>query len=202
MQNRIILSLDELSLDACLNLVSRISDRIYAVKIHNLYDAHGPSVVRRLYDAGARKVWVDAKLHDIPNTVRLRSEAIASSGANILSVHASGGIAMMKAAVAGFASDVYAVTLPTSLSEQETRELYGQSAKEKILYFAGLAKLAGVLGVVCSANEVGFLSKQPELQGLEFIVPGVRSFGKEVHDQQRVDTPRNAHRCRSPDHPS
>lgn len=192
MQTKIILALDELSLDACIGLISKLGDRVYAIKIHTMYDAEGPSVVQRFRDAGAQRVWVDAKLHDIPHTVQLRSEAIARSHADILSVHASGGVLMMKEAVRGFSSQVYAVTLLTSLKEEEVHAIYGKTTMEKVFQLARLAKLAGVHGVVCSANEVGFLSKQPELEGLLFVVPGVRSLGQEAADQGRIDTPSNA----------
>lgn len=186
---RVILALDELTLDEALDLVSKISPRVYGVKVHNIVDQHGPSVVKQLLQAGARRVWVDAKLHDIPNTVRLRANAIMKSGADIITVHASGEIEMMIAAVeGGHPSKIFAVTVLTSLGEEQT-ELYGQSSKAAVLYFARLAKLAKVHGIVCSPQEVGVLSKRPELQGLEFVVPGIRSAGKDAGDQKRVGTP-------------
>jgi len=195
MQNRIILAADELSLAQCLDLASKIGGRVHAIKIHNVFDAQGPTVVEQLHHAGAERVWVDAKLHDIPNTVRLRAEAIADSGAEIITVHASGEIEMMKAAVKAFPFEVYAITVLTSLNEEQAHLLHGQPTKAGALYLARLAKLAGVDGIVCSPKEVGILAKRPELKGLKFIVPGVRSAGKDVGDQQRVDTPGNAVRA-------
>ena len=192
MQSRIILATDELSVEECLSLASRVGGRVHAIKIHNLFDLLGPTILQQLHDVGMERIWVDAKLHDIPNAVRLRAKAIAASGANILSVHASGGIEMMAAAVEAFAGEVYAVTLLTSLDEEQIELLYGRPSQTGVLYLAGLAKVAGVAGVVCSAKEVGMLAKRPELKGLKFIVPGVRSAGKYSGDQQRVDTPINA----------
>lgn len=186
--SRIILALDELNLDQCLELVSRVGDRVYAIKIHNIFDQQGPGVVQRLRDAGARRVWVDAKLHDIPNTVKFRAKAIADSGADILSIHASGEIEMMMAAVESGPAEIYAVTVLTSLGEEQAHLLHGQPSGSMTLYLARLAKLAGVHGVVCSPKEVGILAKRPELQGLKFITPGVRSSSKAIDDQKRVDT--------------
>lgn len=183
---------DELSLDQCLELASQVGDRVHAIKVHNMFDKQGPGVVQRLRDAGARRVWVDAKLHDIPNTVKLRAKAIAESGADILTVHASGEIEMMMAAVEAGPAEIYAITVLTSLGEEQAHLLFGQPSVAGALYRARLAKLAGVHGVVCSPKEVGILSKRPELQGLKFITPGVRSPGKAADDQKRVDTPAGA----------
>ncbi|MFW5853411.1 MAG: orotidine-5'-phosphate decarboxylase [Patescibacteria group bacterium] len=190
--NRIVLAVDELSLDQCLELASKVGDWVYAIKIHNVFDQQGPDVVQRLRDAGARRIWVDAKLHDIPNTVKLRAKAIAESGADILTVHASGEIEMMMAAVEAGPSEIYAITVLTSLGEEQAHLLHGQPSKAEVLYLARLAKLAGVHGIVCSPKEVGILAKRSELQGLKFITPGVRSPGKATDDQKRVDTPAGA----------
>jgi len=192
MPNRVILAADELSIEQCLGLASKIGSRVHAIKVHNAFDAQGPTIVQQLHDAGAERVWVDAKLHDIPNTVRLRAKAIADSGAEIITVHASGEIEMMMAAVEAFPYEVFAITVLTSLNEEQAHLLHGQPSKAGVLYLARLAKLAGVAGVVCSPKEVGILAKRPELKGMKFIVPGVRSVGKDAGDQQRVDTPLNA----------
>ena len=192
MSEKVILAADELTLEQCLDLTRKIGPRLHAVKVHNVIDEHGPGVVAQLKEAGARRVWVDAKLHDIPNTVRLRARAIARSGADIVTVHASGGIEMMKAAVEiglGGLYDIFAITVLTSLSEEEVRLFHGQPSKVAVLYLARLAKLAEVHGVVCSPQEVGILAKRPELQGLEFVVPGIRSVGRDANDQQRIGTP-------------
>ncbi len=188
----IIIAADELTLEQCLDLASQIGDRVYAIKIHNMFDEHGPGVVERLRDAGARRVWVDAKLYDIPNTVRLRARAIAKSGADILTVHASGEIEMMMAAVEEGPAEIYAITILTSLNEEQAHLLHGQPSKAGALYLARLARLAGVHGVVCSPKEVGVLATRPELLGLRFVTPGVRSSGTGADDQKRVDTPAGA----------
>jgi orotidine-5'-phosphate decarboxylase len=195
--SKIILAADELSWDQCILLANKIGQRVYAIKIHNLFDSMGPSVVRQLHTAGANRVWVDAKLHDIPNTVRLRVKAIAESGANIITVHASGEIEMMMAALEAaakftYSPEIFAITALTSLGEEQIHLLFGQPSKAGVLYLARLAKLAEIKTVVCSPKEVGLLVKRPELKGMKFTVPGVRSLGKDAGDQQRVDTPLNA----------
>ena len=162
--SRIILAADELDLVQCLDLACKVGERVYAIKIHNLFDAHGPEIVRMLRDKGVRRVWVDAKLHDIPNTVKHRAKAIANSRADILSVHASGEIEMMMAAVESGISEVYAITVLTSLDEERAHLLHGHPTKAAALYLARLAKLAGVHGVVCSPKEVEILVKRPELR--------------------------------------
>ncbi len=190
MQERIILAADELTLDQCLGLASKIGSKVHAIKVHNVFDLQGPSVVARLREAGAQRVWVDSKLNDIPNTVRLRAKAIANSGADILTVHASGEIEMMMAAVeSNVLVEIFAITVLTSLSEEQAHLLHGHPSKAAVLYLARLAKLAGVHGIVCSPKEVGILAKRPELRGLKLVVPGIRSAGKDAGDQQRVDTP-------------
>jgi len=190
-KDRVILTADELDLEQTLSLVRRVGDRVYGVKVHNLWDLHGPGVVRQLLDAGAPRVWVDLKIEDIPNTARLRAQAVADSGAQMLSVHASGEIEMMMAALES-GLEIIAITVLTSLTEEQAHLLHGQPSKAAALSLARLAKLAGVPSVVCSPHEVGVLAKRPELSGMNFITPGVRSAGIAIGDQKRVDTPKAA----------
>lgn len=187
-RERIIVALDGLGADESLMLVREIGG-VYAVKIHDLWDREGPGVVQVLKDAGAPRVWVDLKFKDIPNTVGLRARAVRDAGADIVTVHASGEIEMMQAALEHGPSEIFAVTVLTSLSEEQAHLLHGQPSKAAVLYMARLAKLAGVHSVVCSPQEVGVLVKRPELEGMEFIVPGIRPAGAETADQKRVNTP-------------
>lgn len=193
MTDRIVISADELGEQELLALTSAVGSEVYAIKIHDRYDALGPSIVGALKDAGAQRVWMDAKLHDIPNTARARAKAFAENGVDILTVHASGGVDMMRAAKEGAPNaEIYAVTVLTSLSEETTGLVYGRSSMETVRTLAHLAQEAGIDGVVCSAKEVGVLSKEPALDGLKFVVPGVRSPGADAHDQKRVATPAEA----------
>ncbi len=193
MNEKIIISADELGEQELLALTSSIGPRAYAVKVHDVYDKLGPSIVGALKDAGAQKVWMDAKLHDIPNTARARAKAFADNGIDIITVHASGGVEMMRAAKEGAGSaEVYAVTVLTSLSEEAATTIYHQKVQEQVLALAHLAKEAEVDGVVCSAKEVAMLAADPALIGLKFVVPGVRSPGADTHDQKRVASPKEA----------
>ena len=188
-ERRIVLAADELTLDRCLDLTHIMGGRLYAPKVHILFDRHGPGVISKIKEHGARYVWMDAKLCDIPNTVGRRAKEYRDVGVDILTVMASGGIEMMMAAVEKGPSRIYAVTILTSLSEEETCLVYGMPPKAAVLNLARMAKLAGVHGVVCSPQEVEMLAKRPELKGLEFVVPGIRSAGKDAGDQKRIGTP-------------
>lgn len=201
MMGHIVLALDELPLARCVELIQiaadlerSIGDCVYASKIHNLYDDEGPGVVEKLKKAGARKVKVDFKLHDIPNTVRARARALANAGADIITVHIPGGIDMMKAAIEGVdgKAEVWGITALTSLSEEEIHLDAGHPSKAVVLHRARMAKLAGLHGVVCSPKETAMLVARPELKGLDIVNPGVRSPGVNQGDQARVDTPANA----------
>src|SRR5450830_672426 len=138
---KIILALDEIqNLEEVIALVKKIGHLFYAVKIHNLYDKFGPDVVHKLKEAGAEKVWVDFKLYDIPNTSKLRAESI---NADIISVHASGGVQMMKEAVSS-GKEIFAVTMLTSFSPDEVKQIYNREVDEVVLSLAKMAKEAGV----------------------------------------------------------
>ena len=186
---KIILALDEIqSLDEVLALVKKVGHLVYAVKIHNLYDKFGPEVVAKLKEAGADKVWVDFKLFDIPNTAKLRSENIS---ADMISVHASGGVEMMKKAVAS-GKEIFAVTVLTSFSPEEVKSIYNGEVNDVVLNLAKMAKEAGVAGIVCSPQEIKLIKSNPELNNLKIITPGVRSKGADMNDQNRVSTPAQA----------
>ena len=193
-EQKIILATDEFNYNEIIDFVKKFGNKVFGVKIHNLFDQFGPKIVSELQTAGAKRVWVDAKLHDIPNTVKLRAKAIAGSGCNILSVHASGGEEMMRAAKEGFGSGkVYAVTALTSLTEENLKAIYNvENFEELVKYLAKLAKNSGVDGLVCSPKEISLLKSDPDLKNLELVVPGIRSVGVDVNDQQRFDTPTNA----------
>jgi orotidine-5'-phosphate decarboxylase len=193
MSDKIILSADELGADAVVALTEAIGSKVYAVKIHDVYDALGPSMVEKLKTAGAQRVWMDAKIHDIPNTARARARAYANNGIDIITVHASGGVEMMRAAKEGAPNvEVFAVTVLTSLAEADAEQIYHAKISDQVLSLAKLAKEAGMDGVVCSARELEILAKEPTLSGMKFVVPGIRSAGKDTQDQKRTATPADA----------
>jgi orotidine-5'-phosphate decarboxylase len=186
---KIILALDEIqNIKVLTSLVSKIGDKVYAVKVHNLYDREGPEIAKILFGAGAKKVWVDAKIHDIPNTGKLRSKDILG---DIVTVHASGDVDLMKEVVAS-GKEVFAISVLTSLKPERVRHIYNRTVEEQVYILALLAKEAGVHGLVCSPHELVMLKSKPELEGLKFVTPGIRSVGKDANDQARIATPLQA----------
>ena len=158
--------------------------------------ANGPDGVRAMVKTGA-PVFLDVKLHDIPNTVAGAMKALAPLGAAIVNVHASGGLAMMKAAAEAAATvsprpKVIAVTVLTSL---EAADLAGMgiagSPLDQVARLAKLAKAAGIDGVVCSPQEIAAVRAAC---GRDFLIvtPGVRPAGGALGDQKRVMTPEEA----------
>lgn len=194
--NKVIIALDGLSLNQAIELVEKVGYRAYAVKIHDLFDRYGSGAIAGLNQAGARKVWVDAKLHDIPKTAENRAKAISDAGAEILTVHASGGVEMIQAAVDAFEGEVYVVSVLTSLSKEMVKTIYDRSAEVVVGEMARIAFQGGAHGLVCSAEEVRSLSIRSDIGNkLDFIVPGIRPLGADVGDQKRVGTPRDTLRA-------
>lgn len=157
----------------------------------------GPSLVERVKQLGF-KVFLDLKLHDIPNTVYRSCKTLGNLGVDILNVHAAGGTEMMKAAKEGLNESnndslLIAVTQLTSTSEKVLHEqiLIDQSLEETVLKYSENAKLSGLNGVVCSALEV---KKIKEHLGSDFkcITPGIRPKTTSHDDQVRVMTPKEA----------
>lgn len=197
MTNSIIcLALDRQTLEGAGALTTAVGDMCRAAKAHDLLDRHGPSALQHLLEQGANEVWVDFKFHDTKDTVFDRVSAWVENGAKIITVHASGGIEMMQSAMQAAAGkcEIFAVTLLTSLSDEEIARIYGKerSRLEIAHELALMAKEAGVDGIVCSAQEVRELSQSPNLQGLAFAVPGTRSVGVALGQQKRSGTPRQA----------
>jgi len=159
------------------------------------YAAHGPGLVRDVAACG-RPVFVDLKLHDIPTTVRRAAAASARTGAGALTVHASGGRAMLDGAVAGARDGagerpplVIAVTLMTSLDAASLAELgIGPDIREIVVRWARLAQSCGVDGVVASAREAPSIRAECG-SDLLIVTPGIRPSWWEVDDQRRAETP-------------
>jgi orotidine-5'-phosphate decarboxylase len=132
----------------------------------------------------------DGKLHDIPNTMTLAIDIIAKEGLAMTTIHASSGVdAMLDVVAARGNTKILAVTVLTSIDTKECEIIYGMSAGAKVLLLARLAKLAGVQGIVCSAEEVGYLKARRELEGLIYVVPAIRLPEDLKDDQKRTGTP-------------
>jgi orotidine-5'-phosphate decarboxylase len=191
----LLLALDFPDADAAFALVDRFDGRCAFYKVGlELFVAEGPSFVRALRARGV-DVFLDLKLHDIPNTVRQAARAAAVLDVRLLTVHASGGAAMLAAAVdgAGDRCGVLGVTVLTSLAKDEISTAWGRAPADldvtvEVLRLAGLAASAGAHGVVCSGLELGAVVDRYGAR-LSPLVPGLRPAGSAVHDQARVITP-------------
>lgn len=189
----IFVAIDTPDLGRAKSLARAVCDVAGGLKLGlEFFSANGPDGVARLSDIGL-PVFLDLKLHDIPNTVAKAVEALAPLRLAVLTVHAAGGPAMLEAAkaAAGGETKVVAVTVLTSLDGKDLIDLgYRYAPKYQVARFADLARSAGIDGIVCSGAEVGTASARwPD--GF-FVVPGVRPVGGEIGDQKRVVTPRQA----------
>lgn len=196
-RERLIIALDLSSAAAAHGIVAAVGDSAFTYKVGmQLFTAEGPKVVRDLLASG-RRVFLDLKYHDIPNTVAAAVAEAASLGVTMLTVHAEGGGKMLRAAVemaraANPSTMVLAVTLLTSLGapDLETMGIRG-GVKDHVLRLAALAISCGCHGIVTSAREARDIRKE---LGDDFaiVTPGVRPAGSEFRDQVRVVTPAEA----------
>jgi orotidine-5'-phosphate decarboxylase len=191
-----IVALDVPSSDDALGVVRALGSRCRFYKIGNeLFTAAGPSVVARVRETGA-EVFLDLKLHDIPNTVRGAARSAASIGAKLLTVHGVGGVEMVTAAVdgAGDQLGVLVVTVLTSFDDRTLADATGRaeiSASEEVARLADLAARARAHGIVCSGSEASAMHERFG-DRLALLIPGIRMSGGAVHDQRRVVTPAQA----------
>lgn len=192
--DKIIVALDVPTKAAALNLVEQLRDEISFFKIGlQLYTAEGPAVVREVLATGA-KVFLDLKLHDIPNTVARAVESAAELGVEMLTIHLIGGSEMACAAIAARKEkmSILGVTLLTSANDETLREL-GISDKidNHVLRLAKLGVAAGVQGLVASPHELKQLRAEFG-DKIKIVTPGVRPNWAEAGDQKRFMTPREA----------
>jgi len=196
----LILALDVPEEAQAMAVLDRVGGDLRWVKIGlQLFTRHGPDFVERVASRGYR-IFLDLKLHDIPNTVASAIESLAHLPIDLLTIHASGGSEMCRAAEAARRKSrpsltLLAVTVLTSLDDAALRETgVNASAQEQVLHLARLATSAGVGGLVCSPLELPVLRR--ELGGAPVIVtPGVRPSGSALDDQKRALTPDEAARA-------
>jgi len=194
-----IVALDVPGVDAALEIVDALRESCRFYKVGSeLFTACGPAVVREVRARGA-DVFLDLKLHDIPNTVAGGLRGAASLGARIVTVHAAGGEEMIRAAVkaANEVGDcrVFAVTLLTSLDAAGIARIWGRSepldVDTEVVRLAEIAKAGGAAGIVCSGREARAV-KARFGGSLELLIPGIRLAGGATHDQSRTATPAEA----------
>jgi orotidine-5'-phosphate decarboxylase len=196
-RQNLIVALDVSSAAAAHTIVAAVGVSALTFKVGmQLYTAEGPSVVRDLVASG-RRVFLDLKYHDIPNTVAAAVREAAGLGVSMLTIHASGGGKMIHAAVEAArtvnqALMVLGVTVLTSMDEMDLDKVGVRGhMSEQVLRLAGLALTSGCHGVVASAMEAAELREE---LGKHFLIvtPGVRPAGKDYGDQSRVVTPSQA----------
>ncbi len=196
-RQRLIVALDVSSAAAAQKIVAAVGDSASCYKVGmQLYTAEGPRVVRDLVASG-RRVFLDLKYHDIPNTVAAAVCQAAGLGVSMLTIHASGGGKMMRAATEAASTRnaalmVLAVTVLTSLDDNDLDKIGVRGrVQDQVLRLAALALADGCHGVVASAREASALRN--ELEGdFAIVTPGVRPAGAEPDDQARVVTPAEA----------
>lgn len=194
MNSPIILALDTKELETAKSWIEATNESIGIYKIGlEFYLKFGADGLRRLADAGDFKIFLDLKLHDIPNTVSAAVSSVIDLAPKFLTIHASGGAAMIRAASDAAPNvSITAVTILTSLSDSDLVDIgYAKNTKSSAASLAKLASENGARSIVCSPFEASEI-RAVVGDKLEIITPGVRPTGADLGDQKRVMTPKEA----------
>ncbi|MEK7519050.1 MAG: orotidine-5'-phosphate decarboxylase [Patescibacteria group bacterium] len=201
MHNPILVALDGFTDEAkLLAIAEKLGPHVAGFKLNDALDVHGVGIIHKLYKH-TNWIMADPKLYDIPNTMKNRALPYVQAGARMLTVHASATIDGMHAAVEVGRSQklqtlVLAVTVLTSMSEEEAHLMFGNPSKAEVLQLARNAKLADADGIVCSPLELPLLKQRFELKGLLYVVPGIRpAWHQKADDQKRTMTPAEARKA-------
>ncbi|TMP95901.1 MAG: orotidine-5'-phosphate decarboxylase [Verrucomicrobia bacterium] len=193
-KNKIIVAIDVATKKEALDLVEQLRGDISCFKVGlQLYTAEGPEIVRAIRATGAN-VFLDLKLHDIPNTVAKAVESAAKLGAQMLTIHLCGGSEMIRAAVSAKPRELslLGVTVLTSADEQTLRQVgIPDKIENHALRLAKLGVEGGIDGLVASPHELKMLRQQFGTK-IKLAVPGIRPSWSEAGDQKRVMTPHEA----------
>ncbi|MFG2072683.1 orotidine-5'-phosphate decarboxylase [Nonomuraea maritima] len=190
----IAVALDAPDLETAAQWAALVTPHVTTVKVGlELYLRYGPDVIASVRGASGVQVFLDLKLHDIPNTVAGAARAVARLRPSILTVHAGGGPAMIRAAVESAPhTKIAAVTILTSLSEADLGRIgIAGPAADAVRRLAVLSVEAGATALVCSPNEVAAVRAEVG-EDITLITPGVRPLGADTQDQIRVATPEQA----------
>ena len=195
MENRIIIPLD-LDYSQAINIAKTLDPNICRLKVGSqLFTSSGPKVIKELHSLGF-DIFLDLKFHDIPNTVHESVKSAADLGVWMVNVHASGGSKMLEAsnkALLGYENPplLIGVTVLTSLSEEEIKEIGLKGIQGQVIQLAGLVKDNGLDGVVCAASDTTAIKSK---FGEDFlaVTPGIRPANSDTNDQSRVATPSEA----------
>ena len=187
----IIVAIDEINFKKASDILDNLDSEKCMVKIGSVsFNSIGHDIISYASKKGF-DIFLDLKLHDIPNTVKKSIEGLVSLPIKMLTIHTSGGKEMMMAAmeaVSGTEIKVFGVTALTSLSNDDTNEIFQRTASAQVNVMLDLAESAGIDGVVCSPHELDLVSKRKSLLS---ITPGIRLYDSN-DDQKRVMTPKEA----------
>jgi len=187
----IIVAIDENNFKKASELVNKLDPKKCMIKIGSVaFNSIGHEIIYYAADHGF-KIFLDLKLHDIPNTVKKSIQGLASLPIKMLTIHTSGGKDMMMAAmeaVSGTGIKVFGVTVLTSLNDKDTAVIFKRTSSEQVEAMLDEAESVGIDGVVCSPYELEFVSKRESLLS---ITPGIR-LKNSNDDQKRVMTPKEA----------
>ena len=187
----IIVAIDEISFIKASEILNNLNPKKCMVKIGSIsFNSIGQEIIYYAAEKGF-DIFLDLKLHDIPNTVRKSIEGLKSLPIKMLTIHISGGKDMMEAAmdaVTGTGIKIFGVTALTSLSNADTNEIFQRTTLEQVNAMLDLAESAGIDGVVCSPHELELISKRESLLS---ITPGIR-LQDSNDDQKRVMAPKEA----------
>ena len=191
MSKTIIVAVDETQLENFQSVVDSLDSDLCMIKIGSVsFNALGHQAISYASNKGF-KIFLDLKLHDIPNTVKKSIKGLVSLPIDMMTIHTSGGLEMMKAAkkaVDGTDIKLFGVTALTSLSDEDTSLIFKRTAAEQVNTMLDLAEQAGIDGVVCSPHELSLVTKRESLLS---ITPGIR-LKDSNDDQNRVMTPKDA----------
>ena len=187
----IIVAIDEIDFNKASDILDKLDSKKCMVKIGSVtFNSIGREIISYASKKGF-DIFLDLKLHDIPNTVQKSIEGLISLPIKMLTIHTSGGKDMMRAAmeaVSGNDIKIFGVTVLTSLSSDDTNEIFKRATSEQVNAMLDMAELAGIDGVVCSPHELELVSKRESLLS---ITPGIR-LQNSKDDQKRVMTPKEA----------
>ena len=191
MSKTIIVAVDETQLGNFQSVVDSLDSDLCMIKVGSVsFNALGHQAISYASNKGF-KIFLDLKLHDIPNTVKKSIKGLVSLPIDMMTIHTSGGLEMMKAAknaVDGTDIKIFGVTALTSLSDEDTSLIFKRTAAEHVNTMLDLAEQAGIDGVVCSPHELSLVTKRESLLS---ITPGIR-LKDSNDDQSRVMTPKDA----------
>ena len=191
MSKQIIVAVDETKTNSFIEIVDSLDNNLCMIKVGSAsFNSMGHEAINYVASKGF-KIFLDLKLHDIPNTVKKSIEGLIPLPLSMLTIHTSGGLEMMKVAkqaLQGTNIKVFGVTALTSLSDEDTNIIFKRSASEQVKAMLDLAEAAEIDGVVCSPHELELVTQR---KSLESITPGIR-ISKSNDDQSRVMTPKEA----------